>query len=148
LRVGLVFETSLLDERSSTMNVFEKSIAATGIAGLITVFAGCGKDSSPEPTSKTGTAAVSDSSQHDGDKHASSTHDHSGWWCAEHGVPEEECGQCNAKVAAAFQKKGDWCKEHDRPDSQCFICHPEYEAAFAAKYEAKFGKKPPKPQVN
>ena len=73
---------------------------------------------------------------------------HDSWWCDEHGVPEEECGQCNAKLAAAFQKKGDWCKEHDRPDSQCFLCHPEYEAAFAAKYEAKFGKKPPKPEVN
>ena len=23
-------------------------------------------------------------------------HDHSGWWCTEHGVPEDECGQCSA----------------------------------------------------
>src|SRR5437660_9624386 len=42
--------------------------------------------------------------------------DHSGWWCAEHGVPEEICGQCSAKAAAELKKKGDWCKEHDRPD--------------------------------
>jgi len=131
------------------MNVLRKAILTTAIVALMTVIAGCGRDSSPEPTGKTGTAAVPESSHHDdGDNHASGKHDHSGWWCAEHGVPEQECGQCNSKLAAAFQKKGDWCKEHDRPDSQCFICHPEYEAAFAAKYEAKFGKKPPKPEVN
>jgi len=73
-------------------------------------------------------------------------HSHEGWWCDEHGVPEEICGQCDAKLAAAFQRKGDWCKMHDRPESQCFLCHPEYEARFAAQYAAKFGKKPPKPQ--
>lgn len=74
------------------------------------------------------------------------THSHDGWWCDEHGVPEDVCGQCSPKVAAEFQKEGDWCKDHDRPDSQCFICHPELEAKFSAKYEAKFGKKPPQPE--
>jgi hypothetical protein len=73
----------------------------------------------------------------------SKEHDHSGWWCDEHGVPEEVCGQCSAKVAAECKKKGDWCKEHDRPDSQCFICHPELKAKFAAQYRAKYGKEPP-----
>ena len=72
--------------------------------------------------------------------------DHSGWWCNEHGVPEEVCGLCDSKLAAEFQKKGDWCKTHDRPESQCFVCHPEHEARFAAQYEAKFGTKPSKPQ--
>ena len=61
-------------------------------------------------------------------------------------MPEEVCGLCDSKLAAEFQKKGDWCKEHDRPDSQCFKCHPELEAKFAAQYEAKFGKRPPKPE--
>lgn len=75
-------------------------------------------------------------------------HGHDGWWCNEHGVPEAECALCNSRIAADFQKKGDWCKEHDRPDSQCFICHPEKLDAYAAKYEAKFGKKPPKPDLN
>jgi hypothetical protein len=70
-------------------------------------------------------------------------HDHSGWWCDEHGVPEEICGQCSAKAAAECKKKGDWCKEHDRPDSQCFICHPELKEKFAAQYRAKYGKEPP-----
>jgi cobalt-zinc-cadmium efflux system membrane fusion protein len=72
-------------------------------------------------------------------------HGHEGWWCDEHGVPESVCAQCNSKLAAEFKAKDDWCKMHDRPDSQCFICHPELEAKFAAQYEAKFGKKPPKP---
>lgn len=70
---------------------------------------------------------------------------HGAWWCAEHGVPEGVCGQCDAKLAAEFQKKKDWCDKHNRPDSQCFICHPEHEATFAAQYEAKYGSKPPKP---
>ena len=66
-------------------------------------------------------------------------------WCIEHGVPEDLCGQCNAKVAADCQKKGDWCKEHSRPESQCFLCHPELKAKFIAEYEAKCGKNPPQP---
>ncbi len=74
----------------------------------------------------------------------SAGHTHDAWWCSEHGVPEEVCGLCNAKLAADMKAKGDWCKEHDRPESQCFICHPELEAKFAAQYEAKYGTKPPK----
>jgi cobalt-zinc-cadmium efflux system membrane fusion protein len=74
---------------------------------------------------------------------AAEGHDHSGWWCDEHGIPEEICGQCNAKYAAECKKKGDWCKEHDRPDSQCFLCHPELKEKFAAQYRAKYGKEPP-----
>src|SRR5262249_9434397 len=68
---------------------------------------------------------------------------HSGWWCDEHGVPEAMCGQCDAKLAAEFQKKGDWCKEHDRPDSQCFIHHPELKEKFAPMNRANYGKEPP-----
>jgi hypothetical protein len=67
-------------------------------------------------------------------------------WCIEHGVPEDICGQCNAKVAAECQRKGDWCKEHNRPESQCFLCNPKLEAKFVAEYEMKYGKKPPKPE--
>lgn len=85
--------------------------------------------------------------EHSHADHADSKkHDHSGWWCDAHGVPEEVCGQCDSKVAAACQKKGDWCQTHERPDSQCFTCHPELEVQFAERYEAKFGTKPPKPQ--
>ena len=75
-------------------------------------------------------------------------HSHEGWWCDEHGVPEEVCAQCNAKLVADFKAKNDWCDKHNRPDSQCFVCHPEKEAEFAELYEAKFGKKPPKPEAD
>jgi cobalt-zinc-cadmium efflux system membrane fusion protein len=76
---------------------------------------------------------------------AEGEHDHSGWWCAEHGVPEEVCTRCDPSLVAEFKEKGDWCEEHDLPDSQCFIHHPENEAKFAAQYEAKYGEQPPKP---
>src|ERR1700744_3058386 len=55
-------------------------------------------------------------------------HNHEGWWCKEHGVPEEVCAQCDTKLVADFKAKGDWCEKHNRPNSQCFICHPEKEA--------------------
>ena len=78
---------------------------------------------------------------------ATSGHSHEGWWCDEHVVPEEECAQCNTKLVADFKAKGDWCEKHNRPDTHCFICHPEKEAEYAALYEAKYGKKPPKPET-
>jgi hypothetical protein len=110
---------------------------AAALAALTLI--GCA-DTSPAPSdSKTTSTAA-----HDHDHGAEAGHTHGGWWCAEHGIPEGECSQCNATLAADFQKKGDWCKEHNRADSQCFVCHPELEAKFAAKYEAKYGKQPPK----
>ena len=68
-----------------------------------------------------------------------------GWWCVEHGVPEEECALCDKSLVAKFKVKGDWCKEHDRPESTCFLCRPARFDKFAARYEAKTGMKPPKP---
>jgi hypothetical protein len=107
--------------------------SAIVLFGLVSVcwLTGCGKSPSVEPP----TAQIS------------SGHNHEGWWCNEHGVPEEVCALCNTKLVGDFKAKGDWCKEHDRPDSQCFLCHPDLESAFAAQYEAKFGKKPPKPEA-
>ena len=68
-------------------------------------------------------------------------------WCVEHGVPEDICGQCNAKVAADCKQKGDWCQEHERPESQCSLCDPKLADKFAAEYEADYGKQPPKPEA-
>jgi hypothetical protein len=98
------------------------------------VVTGCGQTDSKEGQAKHKAAQLAQ---------AEKKGDHSGWWCDEHGVPEEICGQCNAKVAAELKKKGDWCREHDRPDSQCFLCHPELKERFAAQYRAKYGKEPP-----
>ena len=75
--------------------------------------------------------------------HGESGHD---WWCDEHGVKEEDCSMCSAKVAKAFRDKGDWCKEHKRAKSQCFICDPSLKDKFAAEYKAKYGKEPPEPE--
>ncbi|MEZ5943934.1 MAG: hypothetical protein R3C18_21260 [Planctomycetaceae bacterium] len=105
------------------------------VAVLFTV--GCGPTADETTQTNEETTELESSEAH--------VHTHNEWWCVEHGVPEEQCGQCSAKLAAEFQKNGDWCKEHDRPDSQCFICHPELETKFAALFEAKYGKEPPKP---
>ncbi len=103
------------------------ALAMVALAGL--TLSGCGSGSTP--TEEVQTKGAVD--------------DHSGWWCAGHGVPEEVCALCNSSLAVEYQQKGDWCEEHNRPESQCFICQPEQEAKFASQYEAKFGKKPPKP---
>ncbi len=65
---------------------------------------------------------------------------HGGWWCVEHGVPEEECARCDKTLVSTFKEAGDWCDEHDRPESQCFICNPKRFDKFAATYEAKTGR--------
>ena len=92
----------------------------------------------------TGEVAANDEEHdhaHDGeDMHE---HDHGGWWCAPHGVPEEECTRCSTAAAEKAKEEGDWCEEHNRADSQCFICHPENAEEFAEKYRANFGEDPP-----
>lgn len=92
---------------------------------------GCGQSSEPS-----GTTNVVETSTEEG-------HDHGGWWCTEHGVPEEDCSLCSSTAADAFKAKGDWCKEHNRAESQCFHCDPSRAEKFAKLYEAKFGSKPP-----
>ena len=101
----------------------------------VSLVAGCGQGGQTEATpNKTGAPPeVAEKSKHDG------------WWCAEHGIPEEECSMClPAKtVQKEFKDKGDWCNEHDRAKSQCFKCDPSLKEKFAAKYRAKFGTEPP-----
>lgn len=125
------------------------SFLLLALSGTISTL-GCGQPSST-PTPIPSATSVDHDHDHDHATHTASTEkggtrdDHSGWWCVEHGIPEEVCSLCNSKVAAEFQKKGDWCQQHDRADSQCFVCHPELAAKFAAQYEAKYGEQPPKP---
>ena len=97
------------------------------------VLSGCGKSE----TATTGSEASPAVSTVD--------HSHGGWWCPEHGVPEEECARCDKSLVAKFKAAGDWCEEHGRPESQCFICSPKRFDKFAARYAAKFGEQPPKP---
>jgi hypothetical protein len=113
-----------------------KSFLAVGLfAFAVLNLIGC---SEPAATAVATNVADED---HDG-------HSLEGWWCDEHGVPEAECALCNPKLVESFKAKGDWCEKHDRPNSQCFACNPQKEAEFAALYEAKAGRKPPKPSEN
>ncbi len=111
-----------------------RTVSFSVVALSVLSFAGCGGTGAKGPDSAKSATSAADSSCSVAEN-----------WCSEHGVPEDICGQCNAKVAAEYQQKGDWCKEHSRPKSQCFLCDPKLEAKFAAEYEAKYGKKPPKP---
>lgn len=108
-------------------------LACIGIFSVSCV--GCGQQSDTAQTA--GSTAANENE--------TAGHDHSGWWCPEHGIPEDVCTRCNSILIAGFKEKGDWCETHDRPDSTCFQCHPELEAKFAARYEAKYGKQPPTP---
>jgi cobalt-zinc-cadmium efflux system membrane fusion protein len=96
--------------------------------------------------SKPGNTSAVDASD-DAAHVATGSHTHEGWWCNEHGVPEEVCALCDTSLVAGFKAKGDWCEKHNRPDSQCFICHPEKEAETPPPPEAKYGKQPPKPEA-
>jgi hypothetical protein len=97
------------------------------------VLAGVGCDKREDKTAQATDKPAADKAEAEGH----------GWWCAEHGMPEAECAQCNPKLAAKLKKEGDWCKEHNRPESQCIPCHPELKEKFAAEYRAKYGKEPP-----
>jgi hypothetical protein len=108
------------------------ALLALFVAGL-TISAGCSKPEQKVPAT-TGQPAVAD------------VPEHGEWWCGGHGVPEEECARCDKSLVEKFRAKGDWCKEHDRPESQCFLCDPSRFDRFAARYEAKYGKRPPMPK--
>lgn len=121
-----------MNSRTKTVGI----LLFTIVLGCV-VASGCGQDK------ENGSASV-DHGDSTAQKNEDSLHGlHDGYWCVEHGVPEEVCGRCDTTLAAKFQEDGDWCFEHNRPESQCFIHHPEYEEKFIAQYEAKFGKKPP-----
>ena len=117
------------------------------LLGMITFVAGCtgGSDATTDSgTDTTPVAQTDDHDDHDGHKEGEEGK-HGGWWCVEHGVPEGECTRCDASLTASFKDKGDWCDEHGLPESQCFKCDPKRAEPFIARYEAKYGKKPPEP---
>lgn len=106
------------------------------LAALMFAANGCGESAAPPKQ----VVQTEDHASHD---QGTKDHDHSGWWCGEHGLPEAECSMCSAKAEAAFKAKGDWCDEHNRAKSQCFKCDPKLQEKFAAIYRAKEGKEPP-----
>lgn len=119
-------------------NLLSRGAVTAGLFAALALFAaGCGK------TDGTGGEAKDKGDKGNGEPVAEKKGDHSGWWCKEHGVPEEVCSVCSDKAAKGFKDKGDWCEEHGRAESQCFLCSPKRAEKFAAQYRAKYGKEPP-----
>jgi hypothetical protein len=107
------------------------------VAALLAFGLGCGSDGKQPPSDPTKDPKAAK------DKNGGTKHE--GWWCDEHGIPEDECSMCSTKVANAFKAKGDWCEKHDRAMSQCFFCKPERREFYAAMYRAKNNGKDPPP---
>ena len=118
---------------------YRTSAVLLALAGVFGLTAGCDQSQDTTPKDTPAEQAKGGLDDHDHAGHD----DHSGWWCPEHGIPEEECSMCSAEAADKLKAKGDWCEKHDRAGSQCFICHPELKEKFAAKYRAKYGEEPP-----
>ena len=116
------------------VNLFTQTRMLSLFAATALLASGCGQQAT-EPVDTT-TVADAAHDDHDG-------HDHGGWWCNEHGIPEEECSMCSSSAANKFKEKGDWCEEHNRAESQCFECDPSRADKYAKLYEAKFGHAPP-----
>src|SRR5437867_11639713 len=112
------------------------------VAALLLSSTGCADKKSTEPVAKA--KDQKGDTGGDGKKDISTADAGHGWWCQEHGVPEEMCSQCMSEADAKkrFKDLGDWCKLHDRAQSQCFKCDPSLYAKFEAMYEAKYGEKP------
>lgn len=111
--------------------------------GLVALGAGCNsqkdeaKKEAEEKIAKEGPA-----------KKEKPKHDHSGWWCEEHGIPEHICSLClpEEEVRKKFKDAGDWCEPHERAKSQCFKCDPSKYARFEEMYAGKYdGAKPERP---
>jgi len=119
------------------------SILTVSMLAVATIFAvGCDRSTNTDQP-QAGKQAGADNDRDELVSTDEGDHDHSGWWCGEHGIPEEVCSMCSSKAAADFQKQGDWCAEHDRAKSQCFECDPALKEKFAAQYRAKYGEDPP-----
>ena len=120
-----------------TSSLLMVAVVAFAIAGT-----GCDKnDKKSEPQVKAKTVPKADKEE------SKTATTHAGWWCSEHGVPEEMCSICMSEANAKkkFKDNGDWCKEHDRAESQCFKCDPKRYKKFEDMYVAKYGKKPGPP---
>lgn len=120
------------------------ALAAMMVAGLIV--AGCGqpgdKDKPKAEAGKAKSGAEADKAKDTKVAKAEEKEGH-GWWCDDHGIPEEQCSLCSQKVEKESKAKGDWCNKHNRALSQCFFCNPDRRAFYAAQYKAKYGKEPP-----
>jgi len=127
------------------MTLFNLKTVSFAFASItVLALAGCGPQASDQGTTQVAAESHEGHDHAEGEGHAEvEGHAQGGWWCNEHGVPEEDCSLCSTTAAAKFKEKGDWCDEHNRAESQCFQCDPSRAEKFAKLYEAKFGEKPP-----
>ena len=137
-------QPTLLFHKGELEMTTRRHFTACGLLAAVMIAAnGCGESAAPPAKQVAKTDDHANHKDGDGHDHGQKDHDHSGWWCGEHGLPEAVCSICSKKVADAFKAKGDWCDEHERAKSQCFICDPKLQEKFAAQYRAKEGKEPP-----
>jgi len=113
-------------------SVFYRGALLALVAGVALAVTGCGPGD-------TGKVAKAQKTEAKGGGHNYKGRD----WCAEHGMPESICVQCDSKLAKKYKDKGDWCDEHDVPKSQCFKCDPKLREKFAQEYRDKYGEDPP-----
>ncbi len=123
------------------------SLMVVAVAAFVMSGTGCDKEKTPGQQAKAKTdskeAQKGDDKKGDGKKELKG--EGHGWWCEDHGVPEENCSICTNEAAAKFKKAGDWCKIHDRAQSQCFKCDPGLYKKFEDMYVAKYNEKPKRP---
>ena len=78
------------------------------LIGFALVAVGCGPTASTtqKPKSPPGNEkADPEVKAENADAHAKGdAHDHSGWWCAEHGIPEAECSICSSRLRGSKAK--------------------------------------------
>jgi hypothetical protein len=113
------------------------------LSGMLLLSGGCRPGDQPAKKDGDGKPKPVAAAKDRGAKGGKQEPKHDEWWCAEHGIPEEECSMCSAKVEKECKARGDWCDKHNRALSQCFICNPRRKEFYAAKYRAKYGKEPP-----
>lgn len=124
------------------------SVVITVVLAVVTAFAGCDGARAPDAKDKPTTAPAA-SAESPGalcehkvtaaicvkcHPEMAAVFKATGDWCAEHGVAESQCFQCNPKLS--FEKPAenappsDWCKEHAVPESKCTKCHPNLIAKY------------------
>lgn len=52
--------------------------------------------------------------------------------CSGHDVAEAFCTRCSPTLIAAFKAEGDWCAEHGLPESQCKQCNADAAPASSS----------------
>ena len=107
-------QATCLEEDSMELMSWVRTVSFSMVALGALAVAGCGGAGAKGPDADKSATPAADSSCSVAEN-----------WCSEHGVPEDICAQCNAKVAAEYQRKGDWCKEHNRPRVAVLPLQPE-----------------------